>query len=172
MDHDIGYATLDMRLTDGVRRHGADLGEITAGNIIQTVGVILRTGNGIGKPGPVKADDGLHQEALTLLDVLTHGMEVSRELHGGREDPLQILALTLAVELLPPLSHKAEAGFVAAEDLNAVALVVQILPGGSILPGGVCVAALVQGGKFADGGIDDLADVYPGDSHGKQTDSG
>ncbi len=49
-----------------------------------------------------------------LLDVLTHGVQVRRELHAGGEETLVLLALGLAEQLLPPLGHEPEAGSKAA----------------------------------------------------------
>ena len=49
-----------------------------------------------------------NREPLPLLDVLTHGVQVRGELHAGGEEALVLLALALAVELLPPLRHEPE----------------------------------------------------------------
>ena len=161
-----------MRLADGFRGDIADLGEIPAGDIVQAVCVVVGSGNGVGVTGMGKADDGFHQVPRTLLNILTHGVQVGGEFHGGGKDTLVVLAFALAVELFPPLRHEAEAGLIAAENLNGVALAVQVLAGGGILPGGVLGAAHIKGLKFADCGGDDTADIDPGNSHRKQTDRG
>ena len=161
-----------MCLADGFRGDVADLGEIPAGNIVQAVCVVIGSGNGVGVTGMGEADDGFHQVPRTLLNVLTHGVQVGGEFHGGGKNTLVVLALALTVELFPPLRHEAEAGLIAAENLNGVALAVQVLTGGGILPGGVFGAAHIERLKLTDRGGDDTADINAGNGHREQADRG
>ena len=64
------------------------------------------------------------------------------------------------------------AGFVASEDLYVIALAVEILPGGGVLPGRVFRAAQIQRLKLADGGGNHAADVDARNGHRQQADGG
>ena len=54
-------------------------------------------------------------------------MEVGREGHAGREEPFAVLALRLAVELLPPLVDILELRFVGTQNLDLLARFVQCI---------------------------------------------
>ena len=123
--------------------------------------------------GGAEAHHGLEEVALTLLDVLTHGVEVSGELHAGGEETLVLLALALAVELLPPLGHEAEAGLVSGQHLDLIAGAVQGRAACGILPCGVggvvgLGAGLHHLGSAAHEGID----VHACYGDGQQTHGG
>ena len=47
-------------------------------------------------------DDGLENDALSLLNPLTHRVQVGGEVHGCRIDALPFFSFTLTIELLPP----------------------------------------------------------------------
>ena len=64
-------------------------------------------------------------------------MEVRGELHAGGEQALVLLALALAVELLPPLGEEPDPGLVGGQNLDLLALLVEIAAGGGVLPGRV-----------------------------------
>ena len=99
-------------------------------------------------------------------------MQVGGEFHRGGKDALVVLAFALTVELFPPLCHETEAGLIAAENFNGVALAVEILPGGGVLPGGIFGAAHIQRLKLTDCCSDDPADIDAGNGHREQTDCG
>ena len=81
----------------------------------------------------LNADDGLEDRALALLNPLTHRVEVGSEVAGSREDTLLVLALALAIELLPPLSEVVQLRLEVAYDLDLLAsLCVECLTCGSI----------------------------------------
>ena len=99
-------------------------------------------------------------------------MQVCVVFDGGGEDADAVFALTLAVELLPPLGHEAERRFIAGEDLGRLAQLIQVLARGGILPRGVFGRLRAHGGE----GLDRLADhglhVDAGGGHRQQADSG
>ena len=78
----------------------------------------------------------LQQMALPLLDVLAHGVQVRGELHAGREQALALLALALAVELLPPLGHEPEGRLIGRPGSRSSSRrCIELVPGRGILPG-------------------------------------
>ena len=91
-----------------------------------------------------EAHHRLHQDAGALLDILAHGVKVGGELHAGGEEAPALLALALAVELLPPLGEEAEGGLVAHQQLDGLSGAIEGVAGGGILPGGVVRAGDVQ----------------------------
>ena len=112
-----------------------------------------------------KAHDGFHQHPRSLLNVLTHGVQVGGELDGGGEDADAVLALALAVELLPPLGHEPEARLVACENFDGVALRIELLARGSVLPCGIFGRAQVERTQLRDGGVYDALHIDAGDGH-------
>ena len=70
--------------------------------------------------GLVDEHHGFKQGAAAVLDILAHGVQVGGEDHRGREQALVVLALALAVKLLPPLVHHGIAGLIADHDLGDV----------------------------------------------------
>ena len=100
-------------------RHAAALEEVEAVDIRRVVAdddLVLRL---------FEQHDGLEEIAATVLNILAHRMQVGREDHGRREQALTVLALALAVELLPPLVHQRVGRLVADHDFGALALVVE-----------------------------------------------
>ena len=150
----------------------ADEGQLLAGQEIQPVGVVRVGGNGDGVAGLLEADNGLHQDALALLDVLSHGVQVGGQLHAGGEDALAVLALTLAVELFPPFGKEAEGGLEAAEDLDLLSGSIKAVPGGGVLgrggAGRICQTLLA----LSHGAGHETADVDARHGNGQQTHGG
>ena len=99
-------------------------------------------------------------------------MQVGVELDGGGEDALAVLALALAVELLPPFRHEAEARLVAGQQLNAVALAVEQLPRRGVLPCGILGGAQVERLHLCDSRVYHAAHVDTRDCHRQQADRG
>ena len=104
---------------------------------VQAVAICLVVGDGVLVLRRAEAHHRLKEMALALLDILPHGVQVGGELHAGGEQTLALLALGLAVQLLPPLGHKPEAGLIGRQDLDLLAAAVQLVPGGGVLPRGV-----------------------------------
>ena len=71
--------------------------------------------------------------ALTLLQPLTHRVQVRRKIYGSREDTFQFLTLTLPVELLPPLIHEVQFRLEIGQHLNLFPAGVEQIAHGSIL---------------------------------------
>jgi len=69
-------------------------------------------------------EDRLHQDASAVLDVLAHRVEVCRQVDRVRQYTLLILALTLAVELLPPLGNHRKARLIVCEHFDLLTLAV------------------------------------------------
>ena len=84
--------------------HLIDLIDTLTCQIVQTIEISFVLLDAQLAIGLGDADDRLEDIALTLLDPLTHGVEVGREVDSGIEDPLMVLPFALAVELLPPLT--------------------------------------------------------------------
>ena len=62
-----------------------------------------------------KLNYSFKHEPLSLLDILAHGVEVGSKFYAGREEAFALLALTLSVQLLPPLGKEAEGRLVAGQ---------------------------------------------------------
>ncbi len=157
-----------MRLLDRLRHGGADVRKIASGEVVEPVGVRLLKGNGVAVVGSRKAHHSLHHRARTVLNVLTHGVQICSVLNGGGENADAVFALALAEKLLPPLRHEAEARLVAGEDLDIMPVFIEALPRGGVLPRGVVDASVVELGKLLNGGVDDLSHVDAGDRHRQQ----
>ena len=91
-----------------------DIAHLAASQIIEPVEVFRIKRNSKRRSGLVEEDDCLLQDAAALLHILPHGVQVGREVDGGRENAGLVLALRLAVELLPPLGHETERGLVGS----------------------------------------------------------
>ena len=88
----------------------------------------------------------LSASMTTLLDVLAHRVQVGRQRDAGREDALALLALALAVELLPPLVHVLEPRFVGAQNLDFPAFGIEGVARGGVDGRGVLVEGDVRAG--------------------------
>ncbi len=116
-------------------------------------------------------DDGLEDGALAVLNPLAHGVEVGGEVDGCGEDALVVLALALAVELLPPFCEVVESGVVVDENLDLLAGAVE-----GVACGGIYLGALVGTAEY---GLLALAcalhqglDVVAGHGDGEQAHGG
>ena len=110
-----------------------------AGKEVEPVAVRLVEGDNHLLFRGCEAHDRFDQRALALLDVLAHGVKVCGEVDARGEEALFLLALALAVELLPPLGHEAERGLEAREQLDLLALTVELVAHGGVLPRGIAV---------------------------------
>ena len=139
---------------------------------VEAVAILPVRGNGEVPRLGGEADGGLQHQALALLEVLAHGVEIRRELHARGEEALALLALALAEELLPPLAHEAEGGLVAAEDLHAAARAVEAVTGGGVAPGGVGEILDLADLPHLLGARQELPHVDAGDGDGQQAHGG
>ncbi len=83
--------------------------------------------------GILHADDSLEDGALALLNPLAHRVEVGGEVNAGGIDTQVVLALALAIELLPPLCHEVQFGLVVGQNLYLLASLVERIASGCIL---------------------------------------
>ena len=112
--------------------------------------------------GCLHAQHGLPDGALALLDPLSHGVEVGREVARRGEDALMILALALSIELLPPLGHEMELRLEVGHDLDLLArLLVERVAHGCILRRDIVAVGHVQpcGLLHVPGARHELADI-------------
>ena len=122
--------------------------------------------------GGTQAHHGLKHQALALLDVLAHGVEVRGELHAGGEEALALLALALAEELLPPLRHEPERRVIAGQELNGPARPVQLVPDGGVPPGRAPEGSLGAGLHHLRRSLHQGGDIHPGHGNGQQAHGG
>ena len=98
--------------------HRAAVFDVLSGEEVQLVKVLgIRTDNDAAI-GILNVDNGLEHHPLALLDELSHGVEVRSIGDGSGENALALLALGLAVKLLPPLAQILELGIVGNHYLN------------------------------------------------------
>ena len=120
----------------------------------------------------IEAHHGLEHQALALLDVLAHGVQVGGEVNARGEETLVVLALALAVELLPPLRHEAERRLKAGEQFRLLAGAVKCAADRGILPRGVGEIVGAAELHHVGGAAHKLVDVDTGDGDGQQAHSG
>ena len=98
------------------RLHGllVNIAHLAAGKIVESVQIFFIRRNGDRRSGLVEEDDRLLKHSSALLHILSHGVQVGREVDGGRENAGLVLAFRLTVELLPPLGHEPERGLVGS----------------------------------------------------------
>ena len=95
-------------------------------------------------------------------------MEVGGEVDGCREDTLQVLALGLAVELLPPLAEILELRIVVHQDLDLLAgLAVEEVTHGGVLDGCVLLPFLEELGALVGSTLEHGTNVETG-QHDRQ----
>ena len=83
--------------------------------------------------GLLNADHCLEDGALTVLNPLTHRVEVCCEVARCWEYAFLVFAFALTVELLPPFAHEVKFRLEVHHDLNLLAVLVKTVTNGSIL---------------------------------------
>ena len=173
MDDHVGHAAVVVGQDSALVGLLVDEGHGAALQVVEAVHVLRVVAQGDLVLGGIDEHHGLEQGAAAVLDILAQGVQVGGEDDRGREQALVVLALALAVELLPPLVHHGVAGLVGDHDLGALALVVQDVPDGGVL---VAVVLLKVGaGVFLHGLLGaghEGADVRPGHGDGQQAHGG
>ena len=144
LQHDVRYAAVDVGAERALEGLLLDKVERLALEVVQAVQILPVDLDGRAFARRGKADDGLEEVALALLDHLAEGVQVGREFHGRGEQALTVLALAFAEQLLPPAREVAEARLIAAQQLDGLAAAVQQVADGGILPRGVFKRADVQ----------------------------
>ena len=110
-----------MRRLGRLHRLFVDVAHFAAGKIVEPVEVFLVRRHGDGRSCLVEEDDRFLQHPSSLLHILPHRVKVRCQINGSRENARLVLALGLAVELLPPLCHKPERRLVGSEDFHMLA---------------------------------------------------
>ncbi len=111
-----------MRQNGAVHRALVDEIHVLARQIIESVQIHRLLANDNLFPACLNIEHRLKHGAGTVLDKLSHGVQVGGQIHACREDTFLILALGLAVKLFPPLGNIVCAGLVVRQNLNHFAL--------------------------------------------------
>src|SRR5699024_1490759 len=69
--------------------------------------------------------NSLEQDPDSVLDELTHGVQVCCQVYGCREDTLLVFSFALTVELFPPLRYIVKARLIVCQNLYCLALAEQ-----------------------------------------------
>ena len=117
--------------------HLVDLVDTLASEEVQAIEILFVGRNNHGAVGVLDGDDGLEDGAFAFLDPLAHRVQVGGEVDRSREDALVVLALRLAVELLPPFGHVMELGLIVDQNLGLLAKLIERVTNSSILGSGV-----------------------------------
>ena len=132
LDAKDGDATVGMGDDGALLGVVVDLGQRLWNQIVDSVKILLVGGDDDVLGRGFDAEDGLEHEALALLDVLTHGVEVGGEAKAVREDAFAFFALALAVELLPPFADVFEVGEEVDEHLDFLAFRIEKVANGGV----------------------------------------
>ncbi len=138
---------------------------------VETVQILVVVGEEQLLVGLLHRDDCLEDGTLAVLDPLSHGVQVGREVTSGGEDALVVLALTLSIELLPPLSDVVELRLEVGHNLNLLAsLRIECLAHSSILGADVVGVSHIGGSSLLHvlRTLHQGLDVEAGDSDGQQ----
>ena len=169
-DAQVGHTTVHVGQLGAEFGHLVHLIHAFAGQEVEAVEVFFIVGEKHGVAGLLHGDDGFEDAAFALLDPLSHRVEVGGKVHSGREDAHTVLALTLAVELLPPFVHEVEFRLEVHEDFNLLSGTIEGVAHGGILRGHIVfVGALCfHVGCTLDEGVD----VETGAGDGEQPHGG
>ena len=137
-DLHVWHTAVDMRNHRTQLGHLVHLVHAFACQEVESVEVILIVWEWHSIVALLHADNGLEQHTLALLDILTHRVQVGRQVHASREDTLAVFALRLAVQLFPPLAHVVQLRVVVHQNLHFLAFVlIQHVACGCVLCGWV-----------------------------------
>ena len=124
-----------MGLEDALEGALLDEGEGLPCKVVETVEVVLVPGDREVFLRLFKVKDRLEEDLGAFLDELPEGVEVGGEAGGGGEEGLPFLALAFAEELLPPLGELDEGREIGAEELDLLALLVEVVTADGVLIG-------------------------------------
>ena len=97
-------------------------------------------------------------------------MQISGQIHACRENTLLILAFTLAIQLLPPLGHIMNAGFIIGKNLNILTFSQKNITNRCILQSIVVLKCILQRTLSSTcSTFHQLINVSTADSNGKQS---
>ena len=89
---DIGHTAIDVRELGTEFCHLVHFVYAFAGEEIESVEVLFVHRNEYFLVSLLDRDNSLEDGTLTVLDPLTHGVQISREINGCREDTLMVFA--------------------------------------------------------------------------------
>ncbi len=137
LDLDVWHAAIGMGEESAELSHLVDLVYTLASEVVEAVEVGVVGGDYDLLVGLCNGDAGLEDDALSLLNPLTHRVEVGGEVGASGEDALAVFAFRLAIELFPPLGEIVELRLEVDEDLGALAVAVEYVACGSVYACGV-----------------------------------
>ena len=168
-DLDLGYAAVDVGKLGAEGCHCVAMLHVLAGKVVQLVQVLGIVADNYAALGFLDLDHGLEHHAVTFLDELAHGVEVGGEVDRCGEDTLLVLALGLAVELLPPFSEILELGIVVHQDLDLLTgLAVKEITHCGIFHGCVLLPFFEELGTFVGSALEHGADIESSQHYGQQ----
>ena len=104
---------------------------------VQTIEVFLIVGEENFLIRLLNRNNSLENGTLTILNPLSHRVQVGSEIHACGENTFMVLTLTLTVELLPPFTHEVQLRLIVHHDFNLLASLIQTVTYGSILGCGI-----------------------------------
>ena len=149
--------------------HGALVYEVhgLSGQIVQAVQIHRLLPDLDFLPGGLHVENRLEHDPRAVLDKLSHGVQVCSQIHAGREDSFLVLALALAVELLPPLGDIVYRRLIVGQDLHALALAQQDVAQRRILQGVIALEIVLQSALTSAGcTLHELVDIRAADRNG------
>ncbi len=104
--------------------HSALIDEINglACQIVQTIQIYRLLADRKLLSRSVDIDHGLKHYTGTVLNELTHGMQIGGQVHACGEQTLVVLTFALTEQLLPPLTYIVNSGLIVRQDLDTLAL--------------------------------------------------
>ncbi len=132
-DADVWHATIHVSELSAKFCHVVHFVDTLACEEVQTVEVFFVGWNSECVVWSIHRDNRFEDGTLTVLNPLTHGMEVGGEIHCCWEDALLVLTFGLAIELLPPFVHVVELRLEVHEDFNLLAFCIESVADGCVL---------------------------------------
>ena len=169
LEHDIRRTAVNVREQRALICLGVDELNALARKVVQAVDIVLFLLDDALRARLAHPEHGLEHHARAVLNKLTDGMQVGREVRARGEDPLVVLALGLVEQLLVPFAEHDERRIVVDEDLHRLALAVQ-----NAAKRRVFCSEMVGGTAVLDTrlrrALHDLVDVDARRRHRQQTD--
>ncbi|MNV34643.1 hypothetical protein D3C71_1260700 [compost metagenome] len=82
-------------------------------------------------------NNGFKDVAVTLLNELTHGVKVCREVNRCRENPFIVFAFTFTIKLFPPFGYIVKRRLIVHENFSNFTFAIQSVTNCSILIAGI-----------------------------------
>ena len=133
MDDEVRNLTVNVSKNSTLHRLEVNFVHVHAGKEVQTIEVLRIVRDLERTTSLVDNNNCLEEHSLTVLDVLTHGVEVCGVVNAGRENTSAVLTFGLTVELLPPFCHEVERRLVVDHDFCCVTAAEQAVSGDRVL---------------------------------------